>query len=79
MEIQFKKNVRIICDLEIGETVTIKNWGYKLDGEHKILDMKFSPGCESSFLIKVDGYDSWIDSGWVDKISKTEVEKAKID
>ena len=71
MIIQFKKNVRLICDLEIGEQVDVNDWGYKLDGRHTILDLKYHTNCESSFMVKIDGYDSWIDSGWVTKIKGT--------
>lgn len=69
MEIQFKRNVRVICDLAIGDVVRTIDWGYRLDGKDwVILDIKYCKNCESGFLIKIDGYDSYIDSGWVEKV-----------
>lgn len=65
IEFQFKKHVKVVCTLEVGQRILIKDWGYKLDGEHIIEDFKFQPGCESSVLVKVSGYDSFIDSGWI--------------
>lgn len=68
MEFQFKKNVRVVVDLEIGETILIEDWGYRLNGKHVIEDIKPSyGGCESGILIKISGYDSYIDSGWATK------------
>lgn len=69
MEFQFKKHVKVVVDLEIGEKVMTDGWGYKLDGkEWTIKDIKFSPGCESSILVMIDGYDSYIDSSWLNKL-----------
>ena len=68
MEIQYKKHVKIICDLEIGDTVFIKGWGYKLDGKDwKVEDVKFSRNCESGFMVKIDGYENYMDSNWLNK------------
>jgi hypothetical protein len=70
MVFNFKKNVSILCHLEIGDKVTTNNWGYKLDGkEHTIEDIKLGE-CESAVLVKIDGYDSFIDSGWLNKVIK---------
>lgn len=72
MEIQWKKNVRVICDLEVGDEVTTDEWGRDLDGKtHTIL--KIIPnfgGCESGFMVLITGYDSPIDSGWLNKVKK---------
>ncbi len=71
MEIQFKKHVRIIFDLSIGESVSITGWGPALDNRIWIIeDIKMKKSCESGFMIKITGYDHYIDSGWVDKIIK---------
>jgi len=71
MEFQYKKNVKVVVDFEIGETVLIADWGYKLDGEHQILDMKPNyGGCESGVMVKVSGYGNWLDLGWLTKIKK---------
>jgi len=68
MEFQFKKNVKIVVDFEVGEEIIIKGWGYKLDGKHTIEDFKTCfDGCESGILVKVSGYDSFIDVGWLSK------------
>ncbi len=71
MEFKFKKHVRIICDLEIGDKVMTDRWGPKLDGiVHTILDIKPEfGGCESGILVKIDGYDGWIDTGWLNKLN----------
>lgn len=70
MEIQFKNNVRIICDLEIGDTVQTVGMGYKYDGSlWVIIDMVYEPNNSSSgFLVKINGYDNFIDSDYVTKI-----------
>lgn len=69
MEIQFKKNVRVICDLQIGDKVYTEEWGYKLDGRDWVIeDIKDAIGkCESGFLVKINGYDNYIDSTWLNK------------
>lgn len=69
MEFQFKKNVKIVVDFEIGEKILIKDWGYKLDGHHTIEDIKTNfGGCESGIQVKISGYDSYIDVGWLNKV-----------
>ena len=69
MEFQFKKNVKIVVDFEKGEEILIKDFGYNLDGKHTIQDFKTNfGGCESGIMVKVSGYDSWIDIGWLNKI-----------
>lgn len=60
------KNISFLCHLDIGETIIIKDWGYKLDGEHIIEDIKTGQS-ESGVLIKISGYDSYIDSSWATK------------
>ena len=69
MEFKFRKNIKIVVDFEIGETILIKGWGYKLDGTHTIVDFKTNfGGCESGIMAKITGYDSWIDIGWLNKV-----------
>lgn len=69
MEFEFKKNVKIVVDFEVGEKILIKDWGYKLDGEHTVEDFKTNfGGCESGIMVKISGYDSWIDVGWLSKL-----------
>ena len=68
MEFRYKKNVRIVCDLEIGDKVRTDGWGYKLDGKDWVVtDIKLGSG-ESGVLVKIDGYDSYMDSGWLNKV-----------
>ncbi len=62
----FKKNVSLLCNLVVGERITVEGWGYALDGEHTIEDIKRGSG-ESGILIKVSGYPDYIDSGWATK------------
>ncbi len=69
MEFPFKKHVKVVVSLEIGDKVKTDGWGYQLDNKDWIIeDIKFSPGCESSILIKINGYGNYIDSNWVSKI-----------
>lgn len=69
-EFQYKKNVKIVVDFQIGETILIKGFGYKLDGKHTIVDIKTNyGGCESGIMAKISGYDHWIDIGWLTKIT----------
>jgi hypothetical protein len=66
MEIQFKKNVRLICDLSVGDTVKTNNWGFKLDNKDwKIIAVEHDLNFESAFKVKINGYDSWLDSSWL--------------
>lgn len=70
MEFQFKKHIKIVVDFEIGEKILIVGWGHKLDGEHVIEKFKTSfGGCESGIMVKLVGYDSFIDVGWLKKIN----------
>lgn len=69
IEVRFKKHVRILFDLEVGEKVRVDDFHYKVNGIQTITDIKESIGhSESGFLIKITNYDSSIDSNWVDKI-----------
>lgn len=70
MEVQWKKNVRVICDLEPGDKVTVKNWGRGLDGKvMEVEEVVFKgTGCETGFMIKLKGYERTLDSNWLDKI-----------
>jgi len=75
MELEIYKNkwkhVKLTVDLDIGEKVKIDGFGYKLDGKIcTITDIKFSPTCQSSVLVKVDMYDNYIDSDWITKTLK---------
>lgn len=70
MELQYKKHVRIICDLQIGDKVRTIGWGYKLDGKDWIIeDIQWAiGGCESGVRVKINGYDSYLDSNWLNKV-----------
>jgi hypothetical protein len=67
MEVQFKTHVRVICDLAVGMNCWIKGYGRPLSDNtmYIIEDIKFQPGCESSFMVKINGYASYIDSNWI--------------
>lgn len=68
MIIKPHKHVVIKFQLEVGDIVKTKGWGYKLYGkEWTITEIKEAFGkCQSGFLVKIDGYDSMIDSDWLD-------------
>jgi len=70
MEVQFKKHVRIICDLSVGDAVRTKEFSYKLDGKDRVVEeIKEAIGrCESGFLVKISGYDGFLDSDWLIKV-----------
>lgn len=71
MEFQFKKNVKVVADFEIGEKILVVGYGHQLDGEHSIINMKPNfGGCESGIMVKLSGHDSWFDLGWINKIEK---------
>ena len=69
MEFEFKKNIKIVVDFEIGEKVLIEGGGYKMDGK-RIIEKMYTHfgGCESGIMAYVSGYDSPIDIGWLTKI-----------
>lgn len=68
VEFKYKKNVSIICHLSVGDEVTVSGWGPALDNKKLIIEnIKLQLGCESGVMVKVDKYESYIDSGWVDK------------
>jgi hypothetical protein len=77
MEIQWKKNVRVICDLEVGDKVKTDNWGPQLDNKiHTVEEIIEAIGkCESGFRIKIDGYKSTLDSNWLIKIDASTLTK----
>ncbi len=67
MEFQFKKNVKIVVNFEVGEKILIRGFGHRLDGEHVIEDIKTNfGGCESGILAKIKGH--YIDIGWLTKL-----------
>lgn len=70
-EFSVKKNVSIICKIVKGDKVTVRGWGYELDGkEFLVEDIKLNMGgCESGILVKIDGYKSYIDSGWISRLN----------
>jgi len=65
------KNVKIVVDFEVGETILIEGWGYKLDGKHTVEDFKTNyGGCESGIMVKISGYENYIDVGWLQEIQQ---------
>lgn len=70
MEIQWKKNVRVISDLEVGDKVRTDGWGQPLDGiTHIIESVEQAFGkCESGFLVTINNHHSPLDSNWLDKV-----------
>lgn len=70
MEVQFKRHVRVICDLAIGDKVRTDGFGPNLDGKDwEIEDIRENiGGCESGFQVKINGYKNYLDSNWLIKI-----------
>lgn len=70
MEIQWKRNVRVICDLEVGDKVKTDDWGPQLDNKVHAVEEVIPKigGCESGFMVKISGYLNPIDSNWLNKI-----------
>jgi len=70
MEIKRGKHVKLICELEVGQTVKLDGWGYKFNGKiFKIEDITPQENCSSGFVVKIDGYENYIDSDWIDVVS----------
>jgi hypothetical protein len=71
MEYQFKKHVRVVCDLKVGETVVVdKEWGRPIGGRKTVItEIIPEQNCESTFMLKIEGYPNPIDSNWVDRIT----------
>lgn len=68
MEFMFKQNVKLVVPFEAGERVLIQGFSSKVDGYHNIVAFKENyGGCESGIMVKISGYDSWIDIGWIQK------------
>ena len=70
MRFIFKKYVWIDVDLEVGEQIKVEGWGHQFDGK-TVTIQGFKPnfgGCESGVMMKVSGYDSFIDVGWATKL-----------
>ena len=67
MEFKHSKYVRIICDLKVGDVITT-DVHYSLIGKKQsILDIKRGPS-ESGIMLKITGYEGYIDSNWVEKV-----------
>lgn len=69
VEFKYKKHISIVCNLSIGQVVTVSGWGYKLDGKNLVIeDIKLADhACQSGVMVKVDKYSNYIDSDWIDK------------
>lgn len=63
-----RKHVEVICHLSIGDKVTTEFDEYRLKGEVCVIeDIKFTPGTQSSVMVKLDRCPNYIDSDWVNK------------
>lgn len=68
-EFKLNDNVKIVVDFEIGERVCISGYGANLDGFHTIINFKKSIGrCESGIMVRLEGYNKWLDIYWLTKI-----------
>lgn len=76
MEFNIKRHVKLVVNLEIGEEVMLSGFSKDYDGKHKIVEIKEYFGqCESGVMIKLSGYDCFIDSSWVSKIDSSLIKK----
>lgn len=69
-EFQFKKHTKVVCDLEKGDRVKTDGFGYSTDKNISIIeDVKFKPSsCGSGVMVKISGYNNYIDSDWLIKV-----------
>lgn len=67
---QHSNHVRIECNLSVGERVMLDNdFGYKFKGKEAVItSIERSTNSHSGFLVKVDIYESPIDSDWIVKL-----------
>lgn len=71
MEKQYAKHVRIICDLNPGDKVTIDGYSKDLEGrELTVESVHYHPNCQSAFMVKVEEWSRTLDSTWFTKTSK---------
>lgn len=69
MEFKYKEHIKVVVNFDIGETIKIKGFNYKVDGNHVIEDLKPHFGfCESGILAKISDYPQYIDVGWLKKL-----------
>jgi hypothetical protein len=69
MEIQFKKHVRVICDLKEGDKVKTDGFSKALDSKvSTVMEVTWGRTCESGFMVKIDNYPDYLDSDWFDKV-----------
>lgn len=67
MEFRLSKHVRIICDLKVGDTITTDVHCSIVGKKQSILGIKRGPS-ESGIMLKITGYEGYIDSNWVEKV-----------
>lgn len=67
MKHKLSNHVIAECTLQIGQKVFVSKGLFKTieDKDGVVEDVKYSIGCESGFLVKVDIYPDWIDSNWI--------------
>ena len=68
-EFQYKKNTKVVVDLDIGERVMVKGFSKVVDGEYTIegFEPRFSY-CESGIMVQLKGVKYMLDSGWITKL-----------
>jgi len=64
---KWKRHVTVSVPWEVGDKVKVDpSWGSKMPlGEQAILEIKLTPGSESSVSVLLSGYASFLDSGWI--------------
>jgi len=65
MEHQHSKYVKIVCSLNIGDTITTNIHNSIKNKKCKIIDIKYSNQCESGFMVRIQEYVGWFDSNWI--------------
>jgi len=70
--VQYAKHVQFICSLKVGDIVTLDlDFGGKFVGKQlKVLELRVLPpvNCQSGVMIRIEGYEGWIDSDWADVV-----------
>ena len=71
MENHLFRNVKLVCTLNIGDTVRTDGWGAKLDNKDWIVQDIQRERTPSGFTVKINGYNNYLDSNWLIKIPQT--------
>jgi len=65
MEKQIGKHTRLICDINIGDTVRMNGFNLKLDNKDFIVEDIITSNSPSGFMVKTSGYHNYVDADWL--------------